>query len=99
MIEFLTSPALGTALRVLGGLSVAAAGYLSYRYFKQAGGEQAQGRLNELQKDTIDVLESRVRLLQATIEDLEKILKRTKTELDQALEKVKELLRERELIG
>jgi uncharacterized protein HemX len=99
MIEFFTSPAFGTTLRILGVLSVAAAGYLSYRYFKQAGGEQAQSRLNALQKDTIDVLESRVRLLQATIEDLERILKRTKTELDQALERVKELLQERELIG
>jgi len=99
MIEFLTSPAFGTVLRVVGVLSAAATGYLAYRYFKQAGGEEAQGKLNTLNKDTISALETRIRLLQTMIEDLEKALKRTGEELDRALDRVKALIAEQELIG
>jgi hypothetical protein len=98
-MDFLTSSEFGTLLRVLGVVSATATGYLAYRYFKQAGGEQSQSRLNALNKDTISALESRIRLLQTTIEDLEKTLKRTGEELTRALERVKELIEEQELIG
>jgi hypothetical protein len=98
-MDFLTSSEFGTLLRVLGAVSVTATGYLGYRYFKQAGGEQSQTRLNALNKDTISALESRIRLLQTTIEDLEKTLKRTGEELTRALERVKQLIEEQEMIG
>jgi CHASE1-domain containing sensor protein len=98
-MEFLTSPTFGVVLRVLGVFATVGAGYLAYRYFKQAGGEQAQTRLNALNKDTISALESRIRLLQTTIEDLEKALKRTGADLTRALERVKELIEEQEMVG
>jgi hypothetical protein len=98
-MDFLGSPEIGAALRVLGVLSVVATGYLTWRYFRQIGGPEAQGRLNSLNKDTISALESRIRLLQDTIEDLEKTLKRTGDALTRALERVKELIEEQELIG
>jgi hypothetical protein len=99
MIEFLTSAEFGIWLRILGALSVAAAGLFAYRYWAKIGGPEAQGRLNALNRDTISALESRIRLLQDTIEDLEKTLKRTGEELTRALERVKELIEEQELIG
>jgi TolA-binding protein len=98
-MDFLTSSEFGAILRVLGGVSAIATGYLAFRYFKQAGGEQSQSRLNALNKDTISALESRIRLLQTTIEDLEKTLKRTGEELTRALERVKQLIEEQEMIG
>jgi hypothetical protein len=98
-MDFLTSQEFGAVLRVLGGVSVVATGYLAWRYFKQAGGEQSQSRLNALNKDTINALESRIRLLQTTIEDLERTLKRTGEELTRALERVKQLIEEQEMIG
>jgi TolA-binding protein len=99
MMEFLTSPVFVAILRVAGVMSAAATGYLAYRYFKQAGGQESQSRLNAMNKDTISALESRIRLLQTTIEDLEKTLKRTGEELTRALERVKELIQEQEMIG
>jgi hypothetical protein len=99
MIEFLTSAEFGMVLRILGVIATGMTGYLAYRYFKQAGGEQSQSRLNALNKDTISALESRIRLLQTTIEDLEKTLKRTGEELTRALERVKQLIEEQEMIG
>jgi hypothetical protein len=99
MIEFLTSAEFGIWLRILGALSVAAAGVFAYRYWNKIGGPEAQGRLNALNRDTISALEARIRLLQDTIEDLEKTLKRTGEELTRALERVKDLIEEQELIG
>jgi len=98
-MDFLTSPEFGIWLRIFGTLSAITAGVLAWRYWNRIGGPEAQGRLNTLNRDTIGALEARIRLLQDTIEALEKTLKRTEVELARALDHVKQLLEEQDLIG
>jgi len=56
------------ALRVAGLLATLSAGAFGVIYARRVQAEAAQTRLGDIQKDTISALESRMRLLETTIE-------------------------------
>jgi hypothetical protein len=55
-------------LRIVGALAALTGGAFLWIYGRRLGLEAAQGRLNALNASTIDAFESRVRMLETTVE-------------------------------